>query len=441
MLPVIAIVGRPNVGKSTLFNRLTESRDALVADWPGVTRDRQYGRGRVGAKPYMVVDTGGLAEPDDEEMASLTDQQVMCAIEEADLILFMVDAKEGLTAPDRRIAQSLRSQCYDKVCLVVNKADRDEAAMVTADFYELGLAQLYPVSASMGRGVKSLMANLLSSFPDVVEKEITQHDVPKVAIVGRPNVGKSTLVNRILGEDRMVVLDRPGTTRDSISVEFEHRGKQYELIDTAGIRRRARIHDAVEKVSVIKTLQAIEMAQIVIVVLDARDVVTDQDMHLLGKVLQFGKGLILAFNKWDGMDDYDREQFKEAADRKLEFVDFARRYFISALHGTGVGKLYQAIDEAFESVKIQLSTPELTTALEQAQKSHQPPLVGGRRIKLRYAHLGGHDPLVIVIHGKQIEKLPGSYQRYLVNFFRKRFKIIAIPIHLRFINDSNPYTK
>ncbi len=441
MLPVIVIVGRPNVGKSTLFNRLTETRDALVANWPGVTRDRQYGRGRVGERPYIVVDTGGLSEPDDEEMAALTDQQVKLAMQEADLLLFMVDAKEGLTSPDRQIANHLREQCQDKVVVLVNKADRDDANMVMAEFYELGFNELHPVSASMGRGVTTLMTSILSQFPSMTEETDLDSDRPKVAVIGRPNVGKSTLVNRILGEERMVVLDRPGTTRDSIAVEFEHREKQYQLIDTAGVRRRARIDDAVEKFSVIKTLQAIELAHIVIVVLDARDIVTDQDLHLLGKVLQFGKGLILAFNKWDGMDDYDRERFKEAADRKLEFVDFARRYFISALHGTGVGKLYQAIDEAYEVVRIKLSTPELTQALEQAQKSHQPPLVGGRRIKLRYAHLGGHDPLVIVIHGKQIEKLPGSYQRYLVNFFRKRFKIIAIPIHLRFINDHNPYNK
>tara|TARA_A100001015_G_C15044306_1_gene742367 strand:- start:739 stop:2064 length:1326 start_codon:yes stop_codon:yes gene_type:complete len=440
MLPVIVLVGRPNVGKSTLFNYLTKTRDALVLDWPGVTRDRQYGYGKVGEQPYLVVDTGGLAEPDDPTMASLTDQQVHQAIDQADCIYFMVDAKDGLTAPDRNIAMKLRQQHAAKVKLLVNKTDRDDAATLIGDFYELGLGQPYAVAASMGRGIPELVDQTLASF-DYHQIEAVEDDTqgPRIAIVGRPNVGKSTLINRLLGEERVVVCDRPGTTRDSIEIPYERQGKPYTLIDTAGVRRRARVSATVEKFSVIKTLQAIEMAQVVVLVMDGHEDVTDQDLHLLGKVLQMGKALIIAFNKWDNIDQYDRDQFTSAVDRKLEFVDFARRYYISALHGTGVGKLYRAIDEAYEAVQTRISTAQITQALEKALRTHQPPLVSGRRIKLRYAHMGGNDPLVIVIHGKQVTKLPGSYQRYLVNFFRQHFSIAAIPIHLKLVNDDNPY--
>ena len=438
MLPVIAIVGRPNVGKSTLFNYLTKTRDALVADWPGVTRDRKYGLGVVGSSQYWLIDTGGLAEPDDPAMSTLTDQQVRMAIDEADRILFVVDGKDGLTAPDRVIAEELRQRYAEKVILVVNKSDRNESYQVVSDFYQLGLGEPFPTAASMGRGMKPMIDKVLADLPKV---DISQQQYPgiRIAVVGRPNVGKSTLINRILGEDRVVVCDRPGTTRDSVAIPFERRGQDYTLIDTAGVRRRARVDNAIEKFSVIKTLQSMELAQVVIMVFDAHEDVTDQDLNLLGKVLELGKAVILAFNKWDDMDEYSREQFKKSIDRKLEFVNFARRYFISALHGTGVGKLYQAIDEAHEAVNTQVSTPDLTRALERAIKEHQPPLVRGRRVKLRYAHMGGHDPLVFVIHGKQVSRLPGSYKRYLVNFFRKRFNINAIPIHLNFVNDDNPY--
>lgn len=439
MLPIIAIVGRPNVGKSTLFNTLTKTRDALVADWPGVTRDRQYGLARREDRQFWIVDTGGLSEPDDKDMAMCTDQQVHQAMAEADKILFMVDVKQGLTAPDRDIAQMLRTEYAHKVVLVANKADRDSAEIAAADFYELGIGDLTTISASSGRGVVGMINKVLLEFPPADEQDAIDEAGPKIAVVGRPNVGKSTLINRLLGEDRVIVYDQAGTTRDSIMVPYERRGKHYTLIDTAGVRRRTKVHEPIEKISVIKTLQAIEMAQIAIVVLDAREVVTDQDLHLLGKVMELGKGLVIAFNKWDDMDDYDREQFQKAVERKCEFVNFARRYFISALHGTGVGNLYHAIDEAYEAVKTVISTPDLTKALEVAQKEHQPPLVSGRRVKLRYAHMGGHDPLIVVIHGKQVDNLPGSYKRYLVNFLRTRFKIAAIPIHLRFKNDDNPY--
>jgi GTPase len=440
MLPVIVLLGRPNVGKSTLFNYLTKTRDALVLDWPGVTRDRQYGYGKVGEKPYLVVDTGGLAEPDDPDMADLTDQQVLNAIAEADCIFFMVDAKDGLTAPDRNIAMKLRQEHRDKVKLLVNKTDRDDAATLIGDFYELGLGEPYAIAATMGRGIPELVNQTLSTFDyQDLDPQLNDDQGPRIAIVGRPNVGKSTLINRLLGEDRVVVCDRPGTTRDSIVIPYERQGKPYTLIDTAGVRRRARVSAAIEKFSVIKTLQAIELAHVVILVMDGHEDVTDQDLHLLGKVLQMGKALIIAFNKWDNIDQYDRDQFTTAVDRKLEFVDFARRYYISALHGTGVGKLYHAIDEAYAAVQTRISTAQITQALEKALKTHQPPLVSGRRIKLRYAHMGGNDPLVIVIHGKQVTKLPGSYQRYLVNYFRKHFSIAAIPIHLKLVNDDNPY--
>lgn len=440
MLPVIALVGRPNVGKSTLFNYLTKTRDALVADWPGVTRDRQYGMGVVGDRGYWVVDTGGLAEPDDPEMASLSDKQVHSAIQEADQVFFIVDAKSGLTEPDRLIARQLRQSYADKVVLLVNKSDREDANAIAGDFYELGLGEPHVVSATMGRGIPALMGKVLTSFPEVEVDTVAMPGI-RIAVVGRPNVGKSTLINRLLGEDRVIVFDRPGTTRDSIAVPFERRGQDYTLIDTAGVRRRSRVDEAIEKISVIKTLQAIELSQVVVMVINAREPVTDQDLHLLSKIVTQGKALILAFNKWDDMDDYDRQQFLESVERKLEFVNFARRYTISALHGSGCGQLYHAIDEAYRAVLTRIKTADLTSGLELAVKTHQPPLVRGRRVKLRYAHIGGQDPLIIVIHGKQVADLPGSYKRYLTNFFRDHFNIGPIPILLQFKNDHNPYAK
>ncbi len=438
MLPVIAIVGRPNVGKSTLFNYLTQSRDALVADWPGVTRDRQYGLGAVGERDYWVIDTGGMADPDDPEMAELSDLQVLQAMQEANVIFFVVDAKAGLTEMDRFIAQELRQSHAGKVVLLINKADREAAALVAAEFYELGLGEPEVVAATMGRGLPELMHKTLAAFP-VTEVDADAMPGIRIAVVGRPNVGKSPLINRLLGEDRVIVLDRPGTTRDSIAIPFERRDQMYTLIDTAGVRRRARVDAAIEKFSVIKTLRAMELAQVVIMVIDAREVVTDQDMHLLAKIVELGKALIIVFNKWDGMDEYDREQFMQSVDRKLEFVKFARRYTISALHGSGCGQLFHAIQEAYEAVLTRISTADLTKAIEIAQRQHQPPLVRGRRVKLRYAHIGGQDPLIIVIHGKQVDDLPGSYKKFLINFFRQHFKIGPIPIIVQFKNDQNPY--
>lgn len=436
MLPVIAIVGRPNVGKSTLFNLLTQSRDALVVDVPGVTRDRQYGEGKLGGRPYFVVDTGGIAEPDDPEMAKVTDDQVWAAIDEADVLFFMVDAKAGLVPSDEVIAERLR-RYQKKIVLLVNKADRDSGALVCSEFHALGFGEPLAVSAKQGRGVAELIQATLSGFPEVAPPP--KEEGIRIAVVGRPNVGKSTLINRMLGEDRLVVFDRPGTTRDTIEVSHERREQKYILIDTAGIRRSRKITDTVERFSILKSMQAMKAAHVVIVVINAQEGLGEQDMRLLGMVAALGKALVIAFNKWDGMDEYARDRFKEAVERKLQFVDYSRRYTISALHGTGVGKLYHAIHEAYESAVKEISTSQLTTALEKAIGSHQPPLVKGRRIKLRYAHIGGHDPLMIVIHGKQTTSLPGSYKTYLSNFFRKSFDLKGIPVLVKFKNDENPY--
>jgi GTPase len=436
-LPVMTIIGRPNVGKSTLFNRLTNTRDALVADFPGVTRDRQYGRGVVGGRPYWVIDTGGIVEATDPAMAQQVEKQVHQAIEEADLILFLVDAQSGLTAADQMIAEQLRHH-RPKVSLVVNKIDRLSADMTTAEFYQLGFGEPHAVAAKTGRGIEPLIQQLLQPFPVAEALPDTEEGVC-IAVMGRPNVGKSTLINRILGEERVIVFDEPGTTRDSIFIPYQRHGRRYTLIDTAGVRRRAKVEEAIEKFSVIQSLQALEKAHVVIMVFDARESLTDQDMRLLGWILESGRGLVLAFNKWDGMSEYDRERVKQNMDRRLGFVNFARRYFISALHGTGVGELYRAVDEAYASSTKELSTSLLTQVLEQAIFDHQPPLVSGRRIRLRYAHVGGHHPLIIVVHGKQIESLPDSYRRYLAGYFRQSFQLVGIPVRVQLVNDKNPY--
>lgn len=439
MLPVITIIGRPNVGKSTLFNCLTQTRDALVADFPGVTRDRQYGRAVTGGRPYLVVDTGGIVEAADPEMAKQVTKQVQQAIDEADRIIFLVDAQSGLTSADDMIAEQLRPY-QKKVVLAVNKIDRLDAAQVTGEFYQLGFGQPHPIAAKGGRGVETFMQDLLQAFPATAEEPPAEMGTC-IAVMGRPNVGKSTLINRILGEERVIVFDEPGTTRDSIFIPYDRFGRRYTLIDTAGVRRRAKIEDPIEKFSVIKALQALERAHVVVMVFDSRAGITDQDMRLLGWILESGRGLVLAFNKWDGMSEYERERVKQTIDRRLAFVDFARRYHISALHGTGVGELYRAIDEAYASSTQDLSTPLLTQVLEQAIFDHQPPLVSGRRIRLRYAHLGGHHPLVIVVHGKQIEYLPDSYRRYLANYFRQSFHLVGVPVRVQLINDKNPYIR
>lgn len=442
MLPVFAIVGRPNVGKSTLFNYLTKTRDALVHDMPGVTRDRQYGDGIFNTRRFIVVDTGGIDEPDNPDIAALMDQQVTQALSEADRIFFLVDAQSGPTATDQAIAQNLRRQYAGKTRLLVNKADRDDAHTVIAEFFQLGLGDPVAISATMGRGLPALLDAELSAFP-VPEPVADSTDDSKgvtVAVVGRPNVGKSTLINRILGEERVIVFNMPGTTRDSIEIPFERRGKRYTLIDTAGVRRRARVTAAIEKFSIIKTLQAIEQAEVIVMLLNAKEGIVDQDLQLLNLIAKQGKALVIGFNQWDGLDDYEKQQFKQAVDKDLNFLDYARRYYVSALYGSGVGKLYYAIDEAHESITKPIPTSDLTRALAAAEKAHQPPLVKGRRVKLRYAHIGGRNPLLMVIHGKQVESLPGSYQRFLANFMRDFFKLNAVPVIVKLRNDDNPYT-
>ena len=437
MLPVIALVGRPNVGKSTLFNRLTRSRDALVADQPGLTRDRQYGVGRVGDRPYLVVDTGGISG-DREGVEVLMEQQVRLAIEEADCLLYLVDARQGMVSGDEQIAAELR-KTGKPLTVVANKSESLDQALAGVDFYALGLGDPVPISAAHGRGVKPLINSILDTLPETEAEPEQERQGVQIAVVGRPNVGKSTLINRLLGEERVVAFDKPGTTRDSIYVPFTHEARDYTLIDTAGVRRRARIDEAIEKFSVIKTLQAMEAANVVLLVLDAHQGVSEQDATLAGHVIESGRAVVLVVNKWDGLQSDERDRFKSELDRKLPFLEFAEVHFISALHGTGVGHLMQAVDAAYKAAIADLKTADLTRILEQAVMEHQPPLVRGRRIKLRYAHQGGKNPPLIVIHGNQTESVPGAYQRFLVNRFRKAFKLWGTPVRVEFRTSENPY--
>jgi GTP-binding protein len=436
MKPVIALVGRPNVGKSTLFNVLTQSRDALVADYPGLTRDRKYGHGSYDSKDFIVIDTGGLSgenEELDEHMAT----QTLHAIEESSVVLFLVDARDGLTTADENIAAHIR-RTGKTVYLVVNKTDGVDAAMVASEFYALGLGEPIAIAASQNRGTRPLLEKVLQPFEQDAPA-IDQERGIKVAFVGRPNVGKSTMVNRVLGEERVVVFDMPGTTRDSIFIPFERDNKRYTLIDTAGVRRRKSVHEAVEKFSVIKTMQAIEEANVVVMMMDAQKEIADQDLHLLGFILEAGRALVLVINKWDGLDDYQKDKIRSDVDKQLVFINFAEIFYVSALHGSNVGKLYAAIDRAYESATRDLSTPKLTRILEQAMEAHQPPLVSGRRLKLRYAHQGGVNPPRIIIHGNQTDRVPASYQRYLTNYFIDAIKSVGTPIKIEFKGGTNPF--
>ncbi|NHI01308.1 MULTISPECIES: ribosome biogenesis GTPase Der [Oceanimonas] len=472
MMPVVALVGRPNVGKSTLFNRLTRTRDALVADFPGLTRDRKYGQARFGELEYIVVDTGGIdgsEEGIELEMAS----QSLAAIDEADVVLFMVDARAGMTSADEAIASHLR-RCQKKTLLVANKTDGIDADSAVGEFYQLGLGDIHQIAAAHGRGVLGLLETALApqlellagetrddadeadeehEFDDAtledamaVLDELEQEeaapfeDAPiKLAIVGRPNVGKSTLTNRILGEERVVVYDMPGTTRDSVYIPMQRDEQDYILIDTAGVRRRGKVHEAVEKFSVIKTLKAIEDANVVLLVLDAREGISDQDLSLLGFVLNAGRSIVLAVNKWDGLSQDVRDDIKRELDRRLGFIDFARLHFISALHGSGVGNLFESVKEAYASATKRVNTSMLTRIMQMAQDDHQPPLVRGRRVKLKYAHAGGYNPPRIIVHGNQVKDLPDSYKRYLINYFRRSLQIVGTPIRVEFQEGDNPY--
>lgn len=440
MLPLLAIVGRPNVGKSTLFNQITRRRDALVVDLPGVTRDRQYGEAEFEGTRFIVVDTGGVGEAAEGELEQSMLTQSWQAVTEADVVVFLVDAKVGLIASDEEIAQKLR-EVNKPIFLVANKTDGQDESQAMVEFYGLGLGDPMPISASHNRGIRSLLASVIEKFPAYEPDLSDKHDSIRLAIVGKPNVGKSTLVNRILGEERVIACDQPGTTRDSIEIPFERQGEHYTLIDTAGVRRRGRIKETVEKFSVVKTLQSIESAHVVVFVFDAHDGLSEQDERLLGFVLETGKALVLAVNKWDGMEGDDKEHVKSEMLRRLEFVDFARKHFISALHGSGVGNLFESIHEAYRSAMRQITTAKATEILQAALIQHQPPIVKGRRIKIRYAHLGGKNPPILVLHGTQLENLPGAYQRYLINFYRKRLHLIGTPIKLQLKSSKNPYVK
>ncbi|HDR1021555.1 TPA: ribosome biogenesis GTPase Der [Pasteurella multocida] len=480
--PVVALVGRPNVGKSTLFNRLTRTRDALVADFPGLTRDRKYGQANIAGYDFIVIDTGGIdgtEEGVEEKMA----EQSLLAIEEADVVLFLVDARAGLTSADIGIANYLRQRQNKITVLVANKTDGIDADSHCAEFYQLGLGEIAQIAASQGRGVSALMEQVLAPIAEQMNTENEQsavensevyqddeqdewdHDFDfsneedtallddalaedveeeqdkniKIAIVGRPNVGKSTLTNRILGEDRVVVYDLPGTTRDSIYIPMERDGQHYTIIDTAGVRKRGKVHLAVEKFSVIKTLQAIQDANVVLLTIDAREGVSDQDLSLLGFILNAGRSLVIVVNKWDGLNQDIKDQVKSELDRRLDFIDFARVHFISALHGSGVGNLFDSIKEAYACATQKMTTSMLTRILQMATDEHQPPMMSGRRIKLKYAHPGGYNPPIIVVHGNQMDKLPDSYKRYLSNYYRRSLKIIGSPIRLLFQEGNNPF--
>jgi GTP-binding protein len=435
--PTVVLVGRPNVGKSTLFNRLTRSRDALVADLPGLTRDRHYGQGRLGDKPYIVVDTGGFEPVNAEGIYSQMARQAREAIAEADVIIFVVDGRAGLSPQDKRIAQDLR-EASAPVYLAVNKTEGMRQEIVTAEFHELALGHPYAVSAEHGEGVKDLVELALEGFAlEKEEEELPDH--PRVAIIGRPNVGKSTLVNKLLGEERVIAFDQPGTTRDSIEVELDFEGRHYTLVDTAGIRRKGKVFEAVEKFSVIKTLQAIERANVVILVVDAEDDITEQDAHIAGYILEAGRALAVAVNKWDAVDADKRKDVKSDLERKLMFLDFAEFTSISARNGTGIKPLLAAVDVAFAAATAKLSTPKLTRALQSAVEQQQPPMSGRFRPKMRYAHQGGSNPPIVVIHGSGLAGVKEPYKRYLENTFRKVFKLKGTPLRIELRSSVNPF--
>jgi len=435
--PTVVIVGRPNVGKSTLFNRLTRSRDALVADLPGLTRDRHYGQGRMGEKPFIVVDTGGFEPVNAEGIYSEMARQAREAIAEADVVLFVTDARAGLSPQDKRIAQQLR-ETSAPVLLVVNKTEGMRHEVVTAEFHELALGHPFPISAEHGEGVHDLVETALEPF-DAKDDGYEESDHPRVAIVGRPNVGKSTLVNRLLGEERVIAFDQPGTTRDAIEVELDWEGRRYTLIDTAGIRRKGKVFESVEKFSVVKTLQAIERANVVVLVVDAEADIAEQDAHIGGYILEAGRSLVVAVNKWDAVDSEKRKDVKNDLERKLQFLDFADFVPISARMGTGIKQLLAGVDGSFAAAMAKLSTPKLTRALQAAIEQQQPPMAGRFRPKMRYAHQGGSNPPIVVVHGSGLAGVRQPYKRYLENTFRKVFKLKGTPLRIELRSAANPF--
>lgn len=438
MKPVIALIGRPNVGKSTLFNQITKSRDALVADFAGLTRDRKYGDASYNNKSFIVVDTGGIGESElgiDAYMA----EQSKTAINEADIIVFVVDARAGLLASDEQIARELRT-LGKKVHLVANKVDGVHAEAAVVEFYQLGFGEPIHVAASHGRGVAQMIEDILQDVPeDENLEDLDKQTGLRLAVIGRPNVGKSTLVNRLLGEDRVVVFDMPGTTRDSVYIPYERNERKYTLIDTAGVRRKGKVDETIEKFSIVKTLQAIKDAHVVVTAIDAREGIVEQDLHLIGYALEAGRAMVIAINKWDNMSEYDRKQVKLDVERRFGFIPWARVHLISALHGTGVGDLYPSIHRAYESANLKVSPSKLTQILNDATELHQPPMVNGRRIKMRYAHMGGQNPPTIVVHGNKVDKVSADYRRYLENVFRKVYKLEGTPVRIEFKTSENPF--
>jgi GTP-binding protein len=443
MKPVLALVGRPNVGKSTLFNRLTKSRDAIVADYAGLTRDRHYGNGKQGKHEYIVIDTGGF-EPDAssgiyKEMARQTQQ----AVAEADVVIFVVDAREGLSAQDHDIAKYLRR--LGKPCvLVANKAEGMKEGVQLGEFFELGLGEVYPISAAHGQGIRSLVDLALEPLhlPDEDEQTgAAEEGVIKLAVAGRPNVGKSTLINTWLGEERLVAFDLPGTTRDAISVPFERNGQKFELIDTAGLRRRGKVFEAIEKFSVVKTLQAIESANVVLLLLDATQGVTDQDAHIAGYILESGRAVVLAINKWDAVDEYQRELVQRSIETRLAFLKFAALHLISAKKRQGLGPVWASIIQAHKAANCKMPTPVLTRLLLEAVQFQAPKKSGMFRPKLRYAHQGGMNPPIIIIHGNSLEHVTDAYKRFLEGRFRKEFNLIGTPLRIQMKSSTNPYAE
>jgi len=440
MAITIAIVGRPNVGKSTLFNYLTRTRNALVSDQPGMTRDRHYGFFEYQDRTFVLIDTGGLfdTEENNESLSESVTRQAFRAVEEADAIFWMVDCRAGLTSLDENLAARLR-QSDKQIYLLVNKTEGLDPYTVTAEFHELGIAAPIPISARRGSGIHTLMDMMIQDFPVDKTEPVAFPEGLRISLVGRPNVGKSTLTNRLVGEDRMLTYELPGTTRDSISIPFQRQGRNYVLVDTAGVRRRSRISDKMEKFSILKTLEAMGSAQLIILVIDASEGLTEQDMTLLGMTVESGKSLIIAVNKWDGLDSGQKQTVRQQLDRRLAFADYGIIHFISALHGTGVGKLFQTFEKIRRAQVLDIKPSSLTEILNEAVAAHQPPLIRGRRIKLRYAHLGGHNPIRVIIHGNQTEHVPPTYQRYLSNNFRERLKLVGTPILIEFRSGENPF--
>lgn len=445
MKPVIALVGRPNVGKSTLFNRLTRSRAALVADYPGLTRDRHYGEGRMGDRPFLVIDTGGFEPVVKEGVLQEMAKQTKQAVAEADVVIFIVDGRQGITPHDKAITDYLR-RCGRPVILAVNKAEGMKYTAVVADFYELGMGDPLVISSAHGDGVYTLLDEALKRVPETMletddEAQAEQASI-RLAIVGRPNVGKSTMINALLGEERVIAFDLPGTTRDAIEIPFERDGKHYTLVDTAGLRKRGKVFQAIEKFSVVKTLQAISEANVVLLLLDARQDISEQDAHIAGFVLESGRALVVGINKWDGLSPDKRKEIRSEVERKLHFLSFAKFHYVSALKATGIASLMRSVDAAYAAAMAKLPTPRLTRVLEEAVAHQQPPRrQGSIRPKLRYAHQGGQNPPVIVIHGNSLENIGDDYKRYLEKHFRDAFSLVGTPLRIEFRSGKNPFAK